>query len=110
MTTKHRIYEQTITFVECCRCGIPIAMTPAQERHFRDKGERFWCVLGHPQSFSEPEVDRLNKALRQAQDQTTLAQTALANTEAMLALEEIKRARWKSGSITACVLNAAVLS
>lgn len=91
MTAKHRIYEQTITYMDCCRCGIPIVMTPAQLQRFQDHGETFYCVMGHSQVFSEPEVTRLKKALRVAQDQTTQAQTAMANTEAVLDAEVKKR-------------------
>ncbi len=92
MTTKHRIFETTITYVECYRCGIPIAMTPQQERLFRTYSkETFYCVLGHGQVFREGEVDQLKKQLRDAQDRTTQAQTQRDNYIALLDLEEKKR-------------------
>ena len=91
MTVKHRIYEQTITYTDCFRCGIPIAMTPRQLERFQQHGETFYCVMGHAQIFSDSEVNQLKRQLRIAQDQTTRAQTAQGNAESMLALEETKR-------------------
>lgn len=49
----------------CCNCKVPIWITASVDRYLRSSRATFYCINGHPQSYSaEPsEAEKLRKQL-----------------------------------------------
>jgi len=48
---------------ECCTCGILFAMPQEVNERLRTKGGTFYCPNGHPQAYTEPDIEVLRKKL-----------------------------------------------
>ena len=90
MVSQVRTEGRTIVLDECYTCGISIAITELQQRHFREKGGDFICVLGHRTAYRQSEVDRLKERLGSAQDGLARDETRYA--DAIRQLEEEHKA------------------
>ncbi len=55
--------EQLELMCHCCVCGVPIVVPNIINTKRRENGASFWCVNGHPQSFTESEVANLRQQL-----------------------------------------------
>ena len=55
------VVNQTLKTEECCNCHTLFAMTEDLLRRRRDDGRLFYCPLGHPQSYTETTVMKLEK-------------------------------------------------
>ncbi len=64
-----RIYEQTITFIECFKCGLPVAVTRHQERQFDEHGLVVYCALGHQTIRRKSDLQEAEEKLMDAQSQ-----------------------------------------
>lgn len=62
MGTGHMIYFE---IEECCNCGMQFGLTTDYQKRRRRDGESFYCPSGHPQSYTESEIDKLKKQVRQ---------------------------------------------
>lgn len=68
-------YIENLTLVTeiCCNCSTPFAILLNLQDRRRDDGEIFYCPNGHPQSYRESTVTKLERKLyreRQVLDQT----------------------------------------
>lgn len=61
MTTKQRVncwnyegvkYYLDITLMDCCSCGVTLAMPSDYEKRRREDHANFYCLNGHPQHFA----------------------------------------------------------
>lgn len=82
--SQTRIVGRTIVFGECFTCGIPIAMTPNQRRHYDERKMSMKCVPGHSTIRAKSDTQILEEKLAAAQDQVTRAESAFRNSEQML--------------------------
>jgi len=68
---------------ECCNCGILFAMPQQVNERLRTKGGTFYCPNGHPQVYTEPDIEVLRKKLlaeeRRSQNLETHLNGALDN-------------------------------
>ena len=51
----------------CCKCGILMVIESGHQSQLRNNKNTFYCLNGHPQSYTESEADRLRKELAQKQ-------------------------------------------
>jgi len=88
--------EVTITILDCCTCGGPVALSKDQERSLRESHRPFYCPAGHSQAFeAETEAERLRRVLHLSEIEKTriAAELAQARTEADAALGEMVAAQ-----------------
>jgi uncharacterized protein (DUF849 family) len=76
----------TLKLINCCTCGVHIALSEEHEYTLRQSHNNFYCPSGHPQRFArQTEAEQLRKALSAAEiEKTRLAQqiaAAQAETE-----------------------------
>jgi len=57
-------FTQRVETICCCVCGVQFGMPESLMGKRRDDGQSFWCPNGHPQSFTDSRVDRLEKQLK----------------------------------------------
>ena len=58
--------------VTCCSCGIPFGMPDYHKKRLLATGDEFWCPNGHRQYFSESDVQRLERQLKESKRQVEL--------------------------------------
>lgn len=58
----------TFTVVHCCRCSVPFGMTKALNARRLNDGKDFYCPNGHPQVYSESNLQKLEKELARKED------------------------------------------
>jgi len=70
----------TLKLLNCCSCGVYIALTEDHERSLRESHRSFYCPSGHTQNFpGTTEAEKLRKALSAAEiEKTRLAQQITA--------------------------------
>lgn len=88
-----RVYEQTITFIECYTCGLPVAVTRSQERQYDEHGLSVSCALGHHTVRRKSDNQELQEKLQQAQDRVGALETAQRNMDGLLDTERVKRTK-----------------
>ncbi len=49
----------------CCNCGVIFAMPADLQKNLIETGRLFYCPNGHPQHYTESEVSKLEKRLKQ---------------------------------------------
>ncbi len=52
---------------DCCNCGVVFAMPDSMQRRVQANGAYFYCPNGHPQHYTESDVQRLEKQLGRAE-------------------------------------------
>ena len=62
---------------ECCTCGILFAMPQEVNERLRTKGGTFYCPNGHPQVYTEPDIEVLRKKLLAEQQRSQHFKTQL---------------------------------
>ena len=87
-----RIYDQTVVFLACYTCGLPVAITRSQMQQYDEHGASMYCAMGHQTVRRESDNALLEKKLRQAQDSLARVETDKVNLRGLLDAEE-KRAR-----------------
>ena len=87
------VFEQVIVFKNCFTCGLPVAMTEAQERYFNESGESWICVLGHQTCRRKGDNAELREKLAFAESLVTSLETKLKDRDAMLNAETKRRQR-----------------
>lgn len=55
--------QMEITHEACCKCGVTMFMTPRMQQEFRESKETFYCLHGHPQSYTKSRVDILREKI-----------------------------------------------
>lgn len=86
-----RVYEQTITFIECYTCGLPVAITRSQERQYDEHGMSVTCALGHSTVRKKSDNQLLQEKLNDAQDRVRQVEFERNNASNMLDAETKKR-------------------
>ena len=86
-----RVYEQSITFIECYTCGLPVAITRSQERQYDEHGLYVSCALGHQTGRRKSDLQQAKEDLREAQSQVRRVETERDGANGMLDAEIKKR-------------------
>lgn len=83
----------SLTMVEatCCNCYTHFGMDQTLYNRLQANGGTFWCPLGHAQHYTDTEIQRLKKQLKNANDRMNYAEQR-AECKAIEA-EEAKRSR-----------------
>ncbi len=63
-------YTGNLALETCCVCGTVYAASAILLDARKDSGDTFWCPNGHGQSYTESTVDKLNKRLEKAREDT----------------------------------------
>ena len=90
---KTKVFETVVVFERCGACGIAVAMTENQLRHFRESGESWFCVLGHTSVFTKSIAQQLREKLVESQDKIAHLETNLQNAQRLMDAETKKRQR-----------------
>lgn len=94
------VSEVTVRMVteQCCVCGMPFCMTEDFKTRHKRNGEDFYCPAGHPQHYTETEVQQLQRQIAardkelEARTKALIAEKALHDqTIAELRETELKR-------------------
>ena len=88
---KTKVFETVVTFARCALCGIPVAMTEVQLRHFAESGTVLYCVLGHGSNFGKSESAKLREKLVESQDKVAHLETNLQDAQRLLDVGTKKR-------------------
>ena len=67
-------YTGTLAIEECYKCHVVFAMPKDLQERARDRGETFYCPLGHGQVYSTTEVAKLKAKLAREQEWRTRAE------------------------------------
>lgn len=49
--------------IECCVCAYKMIVSAEHKQRLIDNGRSFWCINGHPQSFTKSTVDILKERI-----------------------------------------------
>lgn len=52
----------------CCKCGILMVIESGHQSQLRSTKNTFYCLNGHPQSYTQNEADRLKKEVAAKQE------------------------------------------
>lgn len=93
MTTMTRTKHVTYEILECVDCGIDLVAPESFLDDRRKDGHLFYCINGHPQSYSETEEKRLRKKLDASEKRAAAldAQAAALGDQLRAAERERKR-------------------
>lgn len=61
-------FQTVMKSEECCVCGVVFAMPSSLQQRLRESGALFYCPSGHPQHYSETEIQKLQKELQRVKE------------------------------------------
>lgn len=67
-------YTDTLTVMECGRCGISFAVPESWRRERKERGLGFYCPNGDERVYRETDVQRLTRELERERARVTAAQ------------------------------------
>lgn len=77
-------FNQKLHTLTCCSCGITFAVPTYWRQQRLDDKAWFYCPNGHPQHFTESEIDRLKKELEQQKRSVEWWKNSAASKESQL--------------------------
>jgi hypothetical protein len=69
-------YTGILAIEECYKCHITFAMPQDLQKRARERGETFYCPLGHSQVYSTTEVQKLQAKLEREERWRKVAETS----------------------------------
>jgi len=93
-------FETVLEPLQCCKCGTPFAISEFLKTNLIRTKETFYCPLGHGQSYTQSEADRLRAKLdEQTRAATNMAERAArAEASEQKALTELRRMKKRAAA------------
>src|SRR5579872_1266364 len=98
-------YFETVEFVkeECCNCHMIYMVTKVFHQAMRDIGARFFCPVGHGQSYTVTTVQRVQEALDQSRrEEARLRERAIGAEKAQQKAERALKRHKKRAAAGLC--------
>ena len=95
------VLSQSTRFVieECYKCHVQFAITQQHYEYCRERGYEFYCPNGHPQHYSESDIQRLTKERDSARSDSRYYQNRVTEIGEEKRKVEKSRAAYK-GKVT----------